>query len=461
MITYKDISTILNILGRISLIISLISLIPIFVAFYFKENPFPFIISSLLSFLISLILLKTTKIYKVKLYHCMCVSSLSWILASLIGAIPFYLSIPYFSYLDGVYESASAWTTTGMSLIIDLNVVDKSILFWRSLEQWIGGVGILVFSSLVLSNLASHLYLSEARQEKILPKFLSTIKTIIWIYIFYTIVGILLLYLSGLSPWESLNLTMTGICTGGMSLSNESFPYNSLAKLFMILIMLAGGVVSFSTHYKILSGKLKLDCQIKYSLLVILLSSLFICFKDKINFLDSLFLVTSALTSTGFSTFDLSKLSEPSLILLIFIMFIGGGTGTTTGGVKILRFLIILKIVYYEIKKIVYPRNTVFPKYLSNLKLDDKIVKEAFTIFILYLFSSFTLFFIFSFYTSPLKALFDSVSFVSNIGLSLEVVNINSPAILKIAGIFGMILGRLEIIPILILILTFSKIKRI
>ncbi|WP_457611673.1 TrkH family potassium uptake protein [Methanocaldococcus sp.] len=453
----KDVSTILNILGRIIIIIGAITFLPVFVALYFKESPLPFLIPSILSIVLGLTLIKTTKVYKVKLYHCMAISSLSWLIASLIGAIPFFLSIKYFSYVDAVYESMSAWTTTGMSLIENVEVIDKSIIFWRSLEQWIGGVGILVLSSLVLSNLAHYLYLSEARQEKIMPKFLSTVKAIFWIYLLYTIIGILLLYLSGLTFWQAINLTMTGICTGGMSLSNYSFPYNSLAKLSMIFIMFVGGIVSFSVHHKILTGKFYLDCQTKYAIFIIFLSSLFIYLHDKIDILDSLFIVTSAMTSTGFSTFDISKLSDPSLILLIFIMFIGGGAGTTTGGVKIIRFLIILKVAYYEIKKLILPKSAVVYESLGENKLDNNMIREAFVIFFLYWIIAFISFLIFSFYTKPIRALFDSVSFISNIGLSLGVVTINSPIVLKILGILLMCLGRLEIIPILVALFFIIK----
>jgi len=455
----KSVIGVLHILGGIIQIIGIFTLIPCLVAIYYREDTlFNFLIPGVFFAIFGFILKRVTRHENLKLHHTMAVSALSWLIASFIGAIPLYLSIPYFSYVDAVYESMSAWTTTGMTLIPNVEVLPKSVLFWRSFQQWIGGVGILVLSALVLARsgtVAYLLYASEARQERIMPSAIGTIKTIVWIYILYTILGVLLLYLTGLSFWEALNLTMTGICTGGMSISNYSFPYSDFAKIIMIGIMMVGGIISFSIHHRILTGKYFNDIQTKYALIVIGITSIIISIKDNVPIIDSLFTVVSAMTSTGFTTINIENLSNLSLFLIIFLMLIGGGAGTTTGGVKIIRFLVILKALWYEIKEVIYPKSAVIHEHLDDIELDYKIIREAFVVFFLYCLSSFlmALTFVYLGY-SPYDAIFDAVSFTSNIGMSLGVININSPIIGKIAGIVAMWIGRLEIIPVLVLFAT-------
>ncbi|MEO2116950.1 MAG: TrkH family potassium uptake protein, partial [Methanocaldococcus sp.] len=458
-LTKKDIEGILHILGGIIQVIGLFTLVPCIVSIYYNENTFlNFLIPGVFFTIFGFILKKITKPRNLKLHHTMVASALAWLIASFIGAIPLYLSIPYFSYVDAVYESMSAWTTTGMTLIPNVEVLPKSVLFWRSFQQWIGGIGILVLSALVLARsgtVAYLLYASEARQERIMPSAIGTIKIIVWIYLLYTILGVLLLYLAGLSFWEALNLTMTGICTGGMSVSNYSFPYNDFAKIIMIGIMMVGGVISFSIHHRILTGKYFNDIQTKYALIVITIISVIISIKDKVSIIDALFTVVSAMTSTGFTTINIGNFSNLSLFLIIFLMLIGGGAGTTTGGVKIIRFLVILKALWYEIKEIIYPKSAVIHEHLNSMELDYKIIREAFVVFFLYSFSSFlmALTFIYLGYNTY-EAIFDAVSFTSNIGMSLGVVTLKTPLIGKIAGIVAMWIGRLEVIPVLVLFTT-------
>ncbi|AAB99495.1 TPA: TrkH family potassium uptake protein [Methanocaldococcus jannaschii] len=458
-LTKKDIEGILHILGGIIQIIGIFTLVPCIVSVYYNENTFlNFLIPGLFFSIFGFVLKRATKPKNLKLHHTMVASALAWLIASFIGAIPLYLSIDYFSYVDAVYESMSAWTTTGMTLIPNVEVLPKSILFWRSFQQWIGGVGILVLSALVLARsgtVAYLLYTSEARQERIMPSAIGTIKTIIWIYILYTILGVLLLYLSGLSFWDALNLTMTGISTGGMSISNYSFPYNDFAKIVMIGIMMVGGVMSFSIHHKLLTGKYFNDIQTKYALIVTAFISIIISIKDKVPIIDSLFTVVSAMTSTGFTTINVGNLSSLSLFLIIFLMLIGGGAGTTTGGVKIIRFLVILKALLYEIKEIIYPKSAVIHEHLDDMDLNYRIIREAFVVFFLYCLSSFLTALIFiALGYNPYDSIFDAVSFTSNIGISLGVVTLKTPVIGKIAGIIAMWIGRLEIIPVLVLFAT-------
>jgi len=427
------------------------------VAIYFNESIIYFLIPSLLSLFIGYLLYKLTNSIDIKLKHALIISALTWLLFSLIGALPFYFSVSYFNYLDSVFESMSAWTTTGFTLINNVEILPHSIQFWRSVEQWIGGIGVLVMVITILSKSGLYSYYkAEGRDEKILPSTKGTVKKIWQIYIVYTFVGIFLLYICGLSLWEAINICMCGISTGGMSISNSSFPYNNFAKIIMVTIMYIGGVISFSVHHKLLTGKYKLDIQTIMSIPIIVISSLLIMYNSNISLIDSIFTIVSAMTSTGYSTVNISNFNIFSIGLLIIIMMIGGSAGTTTGGIKLIRLAIILKTYYYKILKSILPPNTIIVEKLNyNNKIINKdIVNDSYIIasfyFIHYLFGWLLLMFL---EYDGFKSLFESVSLAANIGLSVGIVNDSLNPIGKIFGIFLMWVGRLELIPVYVLIL--------
>ena len=393
---------------------------------------------------------------EIKLKHAMIISAITWMVFSIIGAIPFYLSIPYFDYIDSLFESMSAWTTTGFTLITDVDVIPKSILFWRSLEQWIGGIGVLVMVITILSKSGLYSYYrAEGRDEKILPSTKGTVNKIWQIYMLYTVMGICLLYLCGLNLWDSINICMCGISTGGMSVSNYSFPYNNLAKIVMIVIMYIGGVMSFSVHHKILTGKYVSDMQTLISIPIIILSSILIGYYSHISIIDAIFTVVSAMTSTGYSTVDITKLGTFSLGLLILIMMVGGAAGTTTGGIKLIRLIIILKSYYYKIlKSVLPPQSVVVEKLYNGNILTKNVIVETYIIGTLYIVHYLLGWIIFVFLGyDGFKSLFESVSLMANMGLSVGIVSDHLNLIGKLLGIFLMWCGRLEIIPVYVLLL--------
>jgi trk system potassium uptake protein TrkH len=451
----KDIVGILHELGILISFIGIIMMIPVFVGMYFNEQIYYFFYPSFVFIIIGILITKFTKPISIKLKHAMVISALAWLFASLIGAIPFYIGIENFGYVDGVFESMSAWTTTGFTLIGDVESLPHTLQFWRSLEQWIGGIGVLVMVISILSKAgASAYYRAEAREEKILPSTTSTVKKIWQIYLLYTSIGVGLLYLCGLSLWEATNICMCGISTGGMSISNSSFPYNDFAKIVMIIIMAIGGIVSFAVHHKILTGKYIDDIQTKVAIPIILFTSFIIAISSNINPIDAVFTVVSAMTSTGYSTINIPSLSNLSLAILIFIMMIGGSTGTTTGGIKLIRLVIMFKSFYYKLKGAVYPSNAIIYKKLGKNHLSSNLIIDAyivgFTYMLHYMFG--TLFFI-SLGYDPFKSAFEAVSLVANMGLSVDIVSHDLNLLGKLLGIFSMWIGRLEIIPVYVLII--------
>ncbi|ABR54647.1 cation transporter [Methanococcus vannielii SB] len=451
----NDILGILHELGILISTIGLIMIMPSFIAIYFNEPFYYFLYPSIFFIIFGFLLNRVTKPISIKLKHAMVISALAWLTASFIGAIPFYFGIPYFGYIDGVFESMSAWTTTGFTIINDVEVLPKSIQIWRSLEQWIGGVGVLAMVISILSKAgASAYYRAEAREEKIMPSTLGTIKKIWHIYLLYTILGICLLYLSGLDLWTTLNVILCGISTGGMSISNAGFPYNNFAKIIIIAIMYLGGVVSFSVHHNVLTGRKVNDIQTKISIPILFFSAFVISITSGVDPLDSLFTVVSAMTSTGFLTTSTSNLTNISIALLIFIMAVGGATGTTTGGIKLVRLYIMIKGFYYRLKEAVSPSNSIISKKIGNNILEDSLILDAFLIsfgyMLHYIFSALSLI---ALGYDPYLSIFEAVSLVANIGLSVGIVSHSMHPIAKILGIFSMWVGRLEIIPIYVLII--------
>jgi len=458
----RDVIGIVHELGVLITFIGIVMFIPTVVGWYYKEPVWYFLYPSLLTTLTGILIYKFTEPVNIKLKHAMVISALAWLLASLIGAIPFYLGIPYFSYLDGVFESMSAWTTTGFTLIEDVEALPRTLQFWRSLEQWIGGIGVLVMVISILSKTGiSAYYRAEAREEKILPSTINTARKIWQIYILYTLIGISLLYLTGLPVWDAVNLCMCGISTGGMSIKNSSFPYNTLAKVVMISIMMVGGIISFAVHHKILTGRWIDDIQSKVGISIVLIASLVVMLSSGIDFIDALFTVVSAMTSTGYSTVSIPNLSDLSLFVIVLLMMVGGSTGTTTGGIKLIRVIVVLKSFYYHLQRALLSPNVLICKKIGKNLLSQDLVVDASVVGFAYLIHyGITTGILISLGYSPFKSLFEGVSLVANMGLSVNVVNHSMSSLGKVVGIFMMWVGRLEFIPVYVLILyLFRKIK--
>jgi len=451
----RDLLGIAHELGILIVVIGILMLIPCVVGYYYREPLWYFLYPSLLTILSGILIYRFTAPVEIELKHAMVISALAWLLASLIGALPFYLGIPYFSYLDGVFESMSAWTTTGFTLVKDVEALPRALQFWRSLEQWIGGIGVLVMVISILSKTGvSAYYRAEAREEKILPSTVNTARKIWQIYILYTLIGISLLYLAGLPIWDAINLCMCGISTGGMSIKNASFPYNNLAKVVMISIMLVGGIISFAVHHRILTGRWTEDIQTKVGLTVVLITSIVVMLSSGIDFIDALFTVVSAITSTGYSTVSIPHLSDLSLFILVLLMMVGGSTGTTTGGIKLIRVIVILKSLYYHIQRALLPPNALICRRIGKYLLSQDLLVDASLIAFAYLIHyGITTLILISLGYPPFESLFEAVSLVANMGLSVDVVNHCMSPLGKLVGIFMMWVGRLEFLPVYVLVL--------
>jgi trk system potassium uptake protein TrkH len=368
-------------------------------------------------------------------------------------------------FVDALFEKMSAWTGSGMTFFVNVEILPKSILFLRSLEQWIGGLGIvIIFIGILIRSgtAASRLYKSEAREEKIKPNIANTLRKALEIYLIYTAAGIILFILAGLPIFDAVNLTFTSISTGRMSIKNANvgFYQNNLVYIITMALMILGAT-SFSIHYKIVKTKGKSvlkDVQFQLLIFLIAIASIFILVTNKMVPIEELFTIISAITTTGANVvppYELASWGGSSLIVLMVLMLIGGSSGSTSGGLKLIRIITVLKGMNLTVTNLVSPEGRVVSTRIGGKKINEREIKEASAyigIFFMFLVFGWIMMTIYGY--DPFTALFDVISLQSNNGLSTGIVFGGLPIPLKLTLIFLMWIGRLEIIPVLVVFRT-------
>ena len=447
--------------------LGIVLLAPILVALIYGEyiKVSAFFIPCFISFLLGTAFTKKFKNYnKLRLKHGMLISSFAWLWASMIGASIMTLSLDI-PFVDALFENMSAWTGSGMTFFVNVEILPKSILFLRSLEQWIGGLGIvIIFIGILIraGTAASRLYKSEAREEKIKPNIANTLRKALEIYLIYTAAGIILFILAGLPIFDAINLTFTSISTGGMSIKNANvgFYQNSLVYIITMALMILGAT-SFSIHYKIVKTKGKSvlkDVQFQLLICLILIASAFILVTNKMVPIEELFTIVSAITTTGANVvppYELARWSSASLIVLMVLMLIGGSSGSTGGCLKLIRVITVLKGMNLTITNLVSPEGRVVNTRIGGKKINEREIKEAsayIVIFLMFLVCGWIIMTLYGY--DPFTALFDVISIQSNNGLSTGIVFGGLPMPVKLTLIFLMWIGRLEIIPVLVVFRT-------
>ena len=468
-ITKADLLIVLHYLGYIMQGLGVVLLAPILVALVYGEyiKVSAFLIPCFVSFALGTILTKRFQKYdKLRLKHGMLISSFAWLWASIIGASIMNLSLGV-PIIDGLFENMSAWTGSGMTFFVNVEILPRSILFLRSLEQWIGGLGIvIIFIGILIRSgtAASRLYKSEAREEKIKPNIANTLRKALEIYLIYTAVGIVLFILAGLPIFDAVNLTFTSISTGGMSIKNANvgFYQDSIVYIIAMALMILGAT-SFSIHYKIVKTKGKSvlkDVQFQFMIFLIAIASLFILTTNNMVPIEELFTIVSAITTTGANvvpSYELATWSASSLIVLMILMLIGGSSGSTSGGLKLIRLITVLKGMNLTVTNLVSPEGRVVSTRIGGKKINEREIKEASAyIVIFFIFLMFGWIVMTMYGYDPFTALFDVISIQSNNGLSTGIVFGGLPIPVKLTLIFLMWIGRLEIIPVLVLFRTFG-----
>ena len=443
-ITKTDLRIVAKNSGYLMIGIGIMCLIPlIFDLIYFEFDILSFVIPGLISILLGVFALKyfDEKVNKkMRFKHGMIISAFAWLWACLIGGFVFTLST-HIPIIDGVFESMSALTGTGITMFMDVEILPHSILFFRAFEQWVGGLGVVVMVIAVLTkpgSVSSKLYHSEAREDRIKPSIKATMEKTIEIYAIYTAAGIIMYLLAGMPLFDSVCNTFHMVSTGGMSIKNANmgFYHNDIIYLISIVLMILGAT-SFLAHYK-----------------VIAIVTLMLYFVSNIVPIDLLFTVVSAMTTTGASVASPTTMAGwPSFVIicLMCLMLTGGSNGSTVGAIKLVRMITYFKGIYRHIREILSPDGRVVPIKLHGHTIPEKAIAQAgsyITLYMMFIMFTWALFCLFGY--DPFKSLFAAMSLQGNNGLELGIINYTLDPVLKLVSIFDMWTGRLEIYPVLI-----------
>ena len=463
-ITKTDLRIVAKNSGYLMIGIGIMCLIPlIFDLIYFEFDILSFVIPGLISILLGVFALKyfDEKVNKkMRFKHGMIISAFAWLWACLIGGFVFTLST-HIPIIDGVFESMSALTGTGITMFMDVEILPHSILFFRAFEQWVGGLGVVVMVIAVLTkpgSVSSKLYHSEAREDRIKPSIKATMEKTIEIYAIYTAAGIIMYLLAGMPLFDSVCNTFHMVSTGGMSIKNANmgFYQNDVIYLISIVLMILGAT-SFLAHYKVIKTKRKSlfgDLQFQIIISVIAIVTLMLYFVSNIVPIDLLFTVVSAMTTTGASVASPTTMAGwPSFVIicLMCLMLTGGSNGSTVGAIKLVRMITYFKGIYRHIREILSPDGRVVPIKLHGHTIPEKAIAQAgsyITLYMMFIMFTWALFCLFGY--DPFKSLFAAMSLQGNNGLELGIINYTLDPVLKLVSIFDMWTGRLEIYPVLI-----------
>lgn len=472
--------TVGKLVGSILIIDAFLMLPALMIAFFNREQAlFSFVITFLLTLGIGVSLSKfifKQEIKNINIKSGLSIVALGWISVSLLGALPFYLSGTVNTYVDAVFETVSGFTTTGASIIFNVEVLDRSILFWRSFTHWIGGMGILVFTLALLpaygiSNF--QIFKAEApgpTHGKLEPHIKNTARTLYITYIVLTILEIIFLIIGGVSLYDSALLTFGTVGTGGFAPYNDSIAgFSTYVQMVISFFMILAGV-NFTLYVLLIKGRIKdvlADSEFKMYLRVIAIA-IIIIFINLILFhydndntahalRDTIFQVSSIMTTTGYATVDFQTWPAFSKFVLLGLMFVGGSAGSTAGGIKVIRLLISLKLIKREISKIFHP-NAFIPIKLGKKVVPNEVVARV---------NSFVALHLIVFVVGTLLISLDNVDMITalssvaatlnNIGPGLELVGptsnyANFSQLSKIIFSFIMLLGRLELFTIVALL---------
>ncbi|MBN1252982.1 MAG: TrkH family potassium uptake protein [Bacteroidales bacterium] len=401
--------------------------------------------------------------------------SLVWVVFSLFGSLPFIFDGSITSFTDAFFETMSGFTTTGASILNDIESLPKSILFWRSITQWMGGMGMIVMSLAVLPMLGiagMELFIAEVpgpTADKLHPRVKETAKRLWGIYSLFTVIEIILLYAGGMDFFDSINHSFTTMATGGYSTKQASIAYYDSAYIqYVITIFMIIAGVNFSLSYfalKLKFEKVYKNEEFRYYIgfiliFTLILTTIIVSNKNftgfEKSFRDALFQVVSLITTTGFVTADYLAWGSLAAIISFSIMFFGGSAGSTGGGIKIVRIVLLFKNSYQEFKRLLHP-NAIIPVRLNNKAVDPKIITNVL---------AFIVFYILTFVAGSVvmasmgleidSAMGSVIASLGNIGPGIGSVGpmdnfANIPNAGKWVLSFLMMLGRLELFTVMII----------
>ncbi|MFH1826406.1 MAG: TrkH family potassium uptake protein [bacterium] len=484
--TNEDIRTIAYYIGRLIVGLGVTIIVPLITAIIFREwdRALDFTISMFAAVFIGLLLQRLFPSKQdMNWSQGLAVTSISWLAAMFIGAIPLQLSGHFASYLDACFDSMSAFATTGLALIQNLDHAAVSVNMWRHLMMFLGGQGIVVIALTFLvrgTAGAYRMYVGEAREEKVLPNVISTARFIWFVSLVYLVLGTIALtivgFLEGMplvrSFLHGIWIFMAAFDTGGFTPQSQSilyyhsFPYEIVVTVLMLL-----GTINFSLHYALWHGNFReFFKNIEIRTLFISIGSLFMIMLVGFTqlavypnwvaiFRKGFFQLVSAHSGTGYMTVYAPQFSNEwgllSLLMIVLAMGFGGSACSTAGGIKAVRIAIFCKALLQDIKRIMSPGSAIVLEKIHHIKdiiLEDRLVRSALVITVTYVITYFAGTLVGLYYGYPFaESAFESVSAAANVGLSTGITTASMPTGLKITYIIQMWIGRLEFMSIFIL----------
>jgi len=463
-------------LGILQIILGIFMFIPIIAQFFYQEIDSSFFGASIVTIIFGTLFFLSNLDHenKLNLQQAFLLTALSWLSVAIFGSLPFFFSNLDFSFTNAFFESMSGITTTGSTIIANLENMPKSILLWRAILQWLGGIGIIIMAITLMpimnvGGMQLFKISSNDSSEKVLPKSKEIAVRLIYIYSALTMMCALTYYVFGMSFFDSITHSMTTLATGGFSNYNESIGFfDSLAIEISAMFFIILGSLPFISYIKFINGNKDIffsDTQIitffKIIFISIIILSIYLIFNNSetYNIRSIFFNVISILTGTGYVNAQFDNWGGFSLLIFLSLMFIGGCAGSTTCGVKIFRFQILYLFITNQLKKIIYPKGVFIIKY-NQSSIDEKFISSIISFIFFYIV-------IFLILTALLSltgldfvtAISGAATSISNVGpgLGSEIGpngNFSSlPDVSKWILSLGMILGRLELFAILVLFL--------
>lgn len=466
----------LQLIGRIVCVVAVLMLLPVLVSLIYSDGQAVwFLICAIFTLAVGLLpmLLRVSdkNIYAREGFF---IVAITWIIISMLGALPFYISGVIPSYIDAFFETVSGLTTTGSSILIDVEVIPESMLFWRSFTIWIGGMGVLVFAFAILSQndtRLTHILRAESpgpTYGKLVSKTKVNSRILYGMYIALSVIEFILLVCGGMPVFDSILNTFATAGTGGFGIKNAGIAaYNSAYVDYVIGIFMVLFGINFNLYFLIIRrriGEVIRNEELRWFLGIIAFAvitislNIFPIYKTIVETIrQSFFQVSSIITTTGFSTADFSLWPAYSQTLLVILMFIGGCVGSTGGGLKVMRIIIMVKTAIKEIR---YSLN---PRTVNSIMIDNKPVDKS----VVYGVSSYFLAYTIIAFISVLLVSLDGFDFTTNVTSVITCINNIGPglgivgptgnfstlsAFSKFILSFDMLIGRLEIFPILVLL---------
>ncbi len=451
--------------GMMCMMYGFLALVLLVLSFFWGEYELmrPILPSALFFFVLGLVLflvLRRRLTAELSMGSAMRIAAITWLILPLLSIIPL-VTVGHLDVISALFETMSGYTTTGLTMYADVESLPKSILFWRSFMQWIGGIGILALFITIFTSrtpVLRRLYAAEGRSDTVNFDVVRTSRALWAFYTFVTVLCALLLWLSGMPLFDSVNHALTGLATGGFSVKNASIGYyNNVWAEIILMVFLCIGATNFVYMINLITAipkkkRVGLNVELEGFLLILFTAITIIVLIGKVDLRAASFQAVSAITNCGFQTKDLGGWSDFNKVMLSILMIAGGSSGSTAGAVKTFRVEIFFLSVYWYFRRLTLPKDAVLvPKFGKRKLPAEEVVHvvQYITVYVLALLAGALV--LTSYGNSFANSFFEVASAIGNTGLTVGITSVGMPLAEKITLIVEMWLGRVEIFPVFML----------